>query len=83
MPHIRRPAEKPLIGDRRQPQHDRVGTDLGRPFAVGVGGVERGNSTFRVEFHNREGFLDDSLGAIRISLGKAIHKYNAFRRTTP
>lgn len=43
------------------------------------GGVERGNRTFREEFYNRPGFLDDSLGAIRISLKKALDKYNAYR----
>jgi transposase InsO family protein len=43
------------------------------------GGVERGNRTFREELYNRPGFLDDSLGAIRISLRKALDKYNAYR----
>ena len=43
------------------------------------GGVERGNRIFREEFYARKDILADSIGAFRVELNKALHKYNTFR----
>ena len=43
------------------------------------GGVERGNRIFREEFYNRNDLLADSIGAMRVELKKALHKYNTYR----
>jgi putative transposase len=43
------------------------------------GGVERGNRTFREEFYSRKDILADSVGALKIALKDALHKYNTYR----
>jgi putative transposase len=43
------------------------------------GGVERGNRIFREEFYSRKDLLADSIGALKIALKAALHKYNTYR----
>ena len=43
------------------------------------GGVERGNRTFREEFYGRKDLYAESVGAFKIELKKAVHKYNTYR----
>jgi hypothetical protein len=43
------------------------------------GGVERGNRIFREEFYGRNDINADSIGAFKIELKKAVHKYNSYR----
>jgi putative transposase len=43
------------------------------------GGVERGNRIFREEFYGRNDINADSIGAFKIDLKKAVHKYNSYR----
>lgn len=43
------------------------------------GGIERGNRIFKEEFYYRKSLLADSIGAMRIELKKALHKYNDYR----
>jgi IS30 family transposase len=43
------------------------------------GGIERGNRIFREEFYGRKDLHADSMGAFKIELQKAVHKYNSYR----
>jgi len=43
------------------------------------GGVERGNRTFREEFYAQKDLYAESVGAFKIELKKAVHKYNTYR----
>ena len=43
------------------------------------GGVERGNRIFREEFYARKDIVADSVGAFKVSLRDAVHKYNNYR----
>jgi putative transposase len=43
------------------------------------GGVERGNRIFREEFYARNDIEAESIGAFKIELKKAVHKYNTYR----
>jgi IS30 family transposase len=43
------------------------------------GGVERGNRIFREEFYARKDINAESIGAFKIELKQAVHKYNTYR----
>jgi putative transposase len=43
------------------------------------GGVERGNRIFREEFYARNDINAESIGAFKLELKKAVHKYNSYR----
>lgn len=43
------------------------------------GGVERGNRIFREEFYGRNDIQAESIGAFKLELKKAVHKYNSYR----
>lgn len=43
------------------------------------GGVERGNRIFREEFYGRGDIRAESIGAFKLQLKKAVHKYNTYR----
>ena len=43
------------------------------------GGVERMNRTMREDLYNRNDFVEDSLGAWKHRLTKALHIYNHYR----
>jgi IS30 family transposase len=43
------------------------------------GGVERANRIFREEFYGRKDLMAESLGAFKVELKHAVHKYNSYR----